>query len=67
MVETAVAAAALTREVHRPDLLLFTALFHDIGKGTQEDPSIRGAALIAPLADRIGFNPSHIEVIQKLI
>lgn len=67
MVETAVAAAALTREVHRPDLLLFTALFHDIGKGTQEDHSIRGAALIAPLAERIGFNPSDIEVIQKLI
>jgi [protein-PII] uridylyltransferase len=35
MVETAVSAAALTREVHRPDLLLFTALFHDIGKGTE--------------------------------
>jgi hypothetical protein len=46
MVETAVSAAALTREVHRPDLLLFTALFHDIGKGTEEDHSIRGEELI---------------------
>lgn len=67
MVETAVSAAALTREVHRPDLLLFTALFHDIGKGTEEDHSIRGETLIYPLAARIGFNEGDIATIQKLI
>jgi [protein-PII] uridylyltransferase len=39
MVETAVHAATLTRKVHRPDLLLFAALFHDIGKGPHEDHS----------------------------
>jgi [protein-PII] uridylyltransferase len=42
MVETAAYAAALTRKVHRPDLLLFAALFHDNGKGTQEDHCYRG-------------------------
>jgi [protein-PII] uridylyltransferase len=67
MVETAVSAAALTREVHRPDLLLFTALFHDIGKGTEEDHSLRGEALIKPLAERIGFNAKDISVIQAMI
>lgn len=67
MVETAVHAAALTRKVHRPDLLLFSALFHDIGKGTEEDHSDRGAALIAPLAQRIGFADSDIKTIQLLI
>ena len=67
MVETAVQAAALTRKVHRPDLLLFSALFHDIGKGTEEDHSERGAALIAPLAQRIGFSESDIKTIQLLI
>jgi len=67
MVETAVSAAALTREVHRPDLLLFTALFHDIGKGTEEDHSLRGEILIAPLAARIGFNERDIITIQILI
>jgi [protein-PII] uridylyltransferase len=67
MVETAVHAAALTRRVHRPDLLLFSALFHDIGKGTEEDHSERGAALIAPLAQRIGFSDSDIKTIQLLI
>jgi [protein-PII] uridylyltransferase len=67
MVETAVSAAALTREVHRPDLLLFTALFHDIGKGTEEDHSLRGEKLIRPLAERIGFNEKDIAVIQTMI
>jgi [protein-PII] uridylyltransferase len=67
MVETAVHAAALTRKVHRPDLLLFSALFHDIGKGTEDDHSDRGAALIAPLAQRIGFSESDIRTIQLLI
>ncbi len=67
MVETAVSAAALTREVHRPDLLLFTSLFHDIGKGTQEDHSLRGEILIKPLAERIGFNSGDVAVIQTLI
>jgi [protein-PII] uridylyltransferase len=67
MVETAVAAAALTREVHRPDLLLFTSLFHDIGKGTEEDHSLRGEELIKPLASRIGFNDRDIATISLLI
>jgi [protein-PII] uridylyltransferase len=67
MVETAVAAAALTREVHRPDLLLFTSLFHDIGKGTEDDHSLRGEELIKPLASRIGFNGRDIATISLLI
>jgi [protein-PII] uridylyltransferase len=67
MVETAVAAAAHTREVHRPDILLFTSLFHDLGKGTEDDHSIRGEALIRPLATRIGFNERDVATIQTLI
>jgi [protein-PII] uridylyltransferase len=67
MVETAVYAAALTRRVHRPDLLLFAALFHDIGKGTQEDHSERGEKLIAPLAARIGFSDPDIATLKLLV
>ena len=67
MVETAVFAAALTRNVHRPDLLLFAALFHDIGKGTQEDHSDRGEKLIEPLARRIGFEENDIATLKLLV
>ncbi len=67
MVETAVHAAALTRTVHRPDLLLFAALFHDIGKGDSEDHSIRGERLIEPLAQRIGFPQEDVEIIKILV
>lgn len=67
MVETAVHAAALTRKVQRPDLLLFGALFHDIGKGTQEDHSERGVRLIEPIAHRIGFDAKDIEILKNLV
>jgi [protein-PII] uridylyltransferase len=67
MVETAVHAAKLTRRVARPDLLLFAALFHDIGKGGTEDHSERGVRLIQPIATRMGFNLKEIAVIQNLV
>jgi [protein-PII] uridylyltransferase len=67
MVETAVRAAALTRNVHRPDLLLVGALFHDIGKGSEEDHSERGARLIAPLATRFGFPHEDVETLKILV
>jgi [protein-PII] uridylyltransferase len=67
MVETAVQAAALTRQVHRPDILLFSALFHDIGKGTEEDHSDRGERLIEPMAKRIGFSGEDVETIKLLV
>jgi [protein-PII] uridylyltransferase len=67
MVETAVHAAKLTRKVQRPDLLLFAALFHDIGKGAQEDHSVRGVRLIEPIAQRIGFDAKEIEVLKNLV
>jgi [protein-PII] uridylyltransferase len=67
MVETAVHAAALTRQVHRPDLLLFSALFHDIGKGSEEDHSERGVRLIEPIAQRIGFPQEDVETIKLLV
>ena len=67
MVETAVYAAKLTRKVHRPDLLLFAALFHDIGKGSDEDHSERGVRLIQPIARRIGFEEKDIETLKILV
>ena len=67
MVETVVHASALTRMVHRPDLLLFAALFHDIGKGTQEDHSTLGAQLIGPIAARVGFDEADQQTLKILV
>ena len=48
-------------------MLLFAALFHDIGKGTEDDHSIRGASLIIPLAARVGFDTADQETLRILV
>ncbi len=68
MLETAVHAAALTRTVKRPDILLVSALFHDIGKGFPgKDHSEYGEELIKPLAKRLGFDEKDCEEISLLV
>jgi [protein-PII] uridylyltransferase len=68
MLETAVRAAALTRTVKRPDLLLVAALLHDIGKGyADKDHSEYGAELIAPVAKRLGFSDEDTATLQLLV
>ena len=68
MLETAVHAANLTRTVTRPDLLLVSALFHDIGKVfPNKDHSEYGEELIRPLAKRLGFDAKDSEVIALLV
>ena len=68
MLETAFRAAALTRKVHRPDLLLIAALFHDIGKGFPEkDHSDYGEELIRPLAARMGFDKEDQETLALIV
>ncbi|GAU70114.1 putative [protein-PII] uridylyltransferase family protein [Streptomyces sp. NBRC 110611] len=67
LVETAVRAAALTRRVHRPDLLLTAALLHDIGKGRPGDHSVAGADIARDLAARLGFGARDTDVIATLV
>jgi [protein-PII] uridylyltransferase len=68
MLETAARAAALTREVHRPDLLLVGALLHDIGKGyAGKDHSEFGSELIQPLARRLGFSAGDATTLAKMV
>ncbi|WP_460370906.1 HD domain-containing protein, partial [Actinocorallia lasiicapitis] len=68
LVEAAAGAAALTREVARPDLLLVGALLHDIGKdGSGRDHSEAGAENTREIAPRLGFGPEDSEILYKVV
>jgi [protein-PII] uridylyltransferase len=66
LLETAVAAAAHTRDVGRPDLLLLGALLHDIGKGLPGDHSTAGEVVVRELCPRLGLEPHEVEVVAAL-
>lgn len=67
-VEAVVLAGKVRRHVADPELLLLTALFHDIGKqaGTV-DHSVEGAAMIPGIAAHLGLTPRLAEDIQVLV
>ncbi|MFJ2650610.1 [protein-PII] uridylyltransferase [Streptomyces sp. NPDC087420] len=67
LVETAVQASSLTRRVHRPDLLLVSALLHDIGKGWPGDHSVAGEVIARDVASRIGFDRDDMAVIATVV
>ena len=67
LVETAVRAAAMTRRVARPDLLLVAALLHDIGKGWPGDHSEAGEVITRDVAVRLGFPKPDVEVLALLV
>jgi [protein-PII] uridylyltransferase len=67
LIETAVAAAAFTRDVTRPDLLLLSALFHDIGKGQPGDHTANGVRLVGPIASRIGLPRDDTATLVALV
>jgi [protein-PII] uridylyltransferase len=51
----------------RPDLLLFGALLHDIGKGLPGDHSETGADTARVLGQRIGLDEHGVEVLAWLV
>ncbi|MGZ5336200.1 MAG: HD domain-containing protein, partial [Solirubrobacterales bacterium] len=67
LVETAAAAAELTRDVDRPDLLLVAALLHDIGKGWPGDHSEVGEPIAAEIGTRMGFSPPDVAILAVLV
>ncbi|MFI2611943.1 [protein-PII] uridylyltransferase [Kitasatospora sp. NPDC018619] len=67
LVETAVRAAAMTRRVARPDLLLVAALLHDIGKGWPGDHCEAGEVIVRDLGARMGFGPEDTETLAVLV
>jgi len=67
LVECAANAAALTRDVARPDLLLLTALLHDIGKGWPGDHSVCGEVVARDVARRMGLSEADAEVVAVAV
>jgi len=67
LVEAAARAAALTRDVARPDLLLLSALLHDIGKGWPGDHRVTGEVVARDVARRVGLGPSDAELVAGAV
>ncbi|MFB9840660.1 HD domain-containing protein, partial [Actinoallomurus acaciae] len=67
LVETAARAAAHTRDVARPDLLLVGTLLHDIGKGWPGDHSKTGAVMARDLGERFGFDADDVRVLETVV
>ncbi|MEV4444384.1 MULTISPECIES: [protein-PII] uridylyltransferase [Streptomyces] len=67
LIETAVRASELARRVGRPDLLLVSALLHDIGKGWPGDHSVAGEIIARDVAARIGFDRADVAVLATLV
>lgn len=67
VVETCIEASALIRRVARPDILLVTALLHDIGKGELTEHSVAGAPIARGVAARMGFDDASADLIGELV
>ncbi|WP_283134202.1 [protein-PII] uridylyltransferase [Rhizohabitans arisaemae] len=67
LIETVAGAASFTRDVARPDLLLVSALLHDVGKGWPGDHCVTGARIAGDVATRLGFSPADAEVVAAVV
>jgi [protein-PII] uridylyltransferase len=68
LIETVISIQSALRDTARPDLLVLTALLHDLGKiAGAMDHSVVGAPLAGKVARRIGFAPEDAEVIERLV
>lgn len=65
--QTVANAAALADTVSRPDLLLFGAWFHDIGKGYPGDHTEVGVRMFAMIGPRMGLSADDVATVQALI
>jgi [protein-PII] uridylyltransferase len=67
LVETCIEASRLIRRVARPDVLMVSALLHDIGKGGVVDHSVAGEPVAAAVAQRLGFTDRERSLIAVLV
>ncbi len=67
LAEAAAHAAALTREVARPDLLLLAALLHDMGKGWPGDHSVTGEVVARDVVRRMGLPAPDADLVASAV
>src|SRR5690348_10011533 len=67
LAEAAARAAALTREVARPDLLLLAALLHDMGKGWPGDHSVTGEVVARDVVRRMGLPAPDVDLVASAV
>ena len=67
LIEAAAGAASFTREVSRPDLLLISALLHDVGKGWPGDHSTTGEIVARDIGARMGLPSADVETLATVV
>ena len=67
LAEAAARAAALTRQVARPDLLLLAALLHDMGKGWPGDHSVTGEVVARDVVRRMGLPAPDADLVAAAV
>lgn len=67
LVETCMEASALIPRVSRPDVLMISALLHDIGKGGTVEHSIAGEPIAREVAQQMGFGEVDVDLIGDLV
>ena len=67
LLETVVNAAVLVPMVDRPDLLVFGALLHDLGKCGEGDHTAMGVELAETIARRLGFVSDDVDRLRSLV
>ena len=67
LVETCIEASTLIRRVARPDVLMVSALLHDIGKGQLTEHCVAGEPIAREVAARMGFDEREVELVGDLV
>ncbi|MEO5741225.1 MAG: HD domain-containing protein [Vicinamibacterales bacterium] len=57
----------ILREVHAPELLVLSLLYHDVGKAREGDHSIVGAEMASAMSRRLGLDSEAAQTIDFLI